>query len=340
MRAFRLLESGTAFSRAFPQQLVVATAAVGAAGALMILGGCGSSRSPSGGANSTPRRVLTASQYAYVIDAGQPSSTSGRSYFSQANAVFQAEQALRARCMRSSGFRYIRDPEVSAGGTYTTFDPQPDGRPPRKQELLAEREKNGFGLYAAAIAAHRPAVDPDPDDRYLMTLPRPRRAAWLRAWWGGRDGGCLRIAQTELYGSPANASADVVIPATIRNSLIMRAGSDPSIVAVTARWSACMLHATGVHWANEGSLIGTLATRPEKVKRTWAFHALETNDAVASARCGYATGQAQVYAAVYVQEASHLPSGLDQLLQRALVGRSEAVARARRVLSRTWRPRR
>lgn len=270
--------------------------------------------------------------YAYIIDGGVPSQTSGREYFVESDALFRAEQLLRRQCMTRHGLHYMWDPQLRAGGTHSTFDPQPDQRAPAELPLLSRRSRRGFGISVTAVAGPQP--DPDPNDRYVMTLKPALRQKWLRAWLSGPGGGCLRIAAARLYATVGNADAVVTVPTQIRNYLIAVVTTSRRAKAINRKWSECMFRRTGGRWMDESAVIRTLAQAPFQEQRTALFRARELKDALAAAECGYSSGQAAAYAAVYAHDVRYLPPQLYASLRRVWKIRKLALRRADRLLMR------
>lgn len=297
--------------------------------AVLVLSGCGAAAKRAVG--------LTAQEYAYVVNSGQYSPGRPLAYAASADVLFRAEQLARARCMQRAGFAYVPDHEQKTPlGRPTTFDPQATGLAPQESTLFAYRERHGFGLHELALAAadRGTASDPDPDDRYLATLSARKRAAWLRAWERAPGGGCLHVAERQVYGSVANADAAVQTPNDVRNFAMHQILGEARVMAVTRGWTACMRRSTGRPWSNENAVLRRLVSAyPVQYIATVAFLHKEIALAVADTRCAYTTGQAQVYASAFVRAANALPPSLSASLVKAFAVRSAALRRAALILS-------
>lgn len=281
--------------------------------AALTLAACGSS--------GPGAAVLTPAQYGYILNGG--------AHTPDGQLLFEADQLLRARCMSRAGFRYVFDHNTTAPQVPSSFYPQPGGTVPSESSLLAYRRVRGFDLYGEATApgAH---TDPDPDDRYLKTLPPATQRAWLAAWDAGPGGGCLGRTGAELYGSRANAVADVEIPAEVYDHVLTVVDADPQVVARTAAWSSCMQRAAGHRWANESALVNWIGAQGNLATLT-SLHR-EIRLSVQDTRCAYSTGQAQTMAPMFVKAANHLPSQLEGALLAVLAQRAAAVRRAEALL--------
>jgi hypothetical protein len=292
-------------------------------------------RSAPGGGSG---HALTATQYSFAVGGDDNSRLPG------GVLLFRADQVLRGRCMKRRGFHYVADLQPRTGrlslpsvtGYPSTFYAQPSVDAYPEGALLALRERHGFGIYNGAVSAH---VDPDPDDRYLKTLPAARQKLWLKAWRG--PNGCSGRAEVQLYGSRRAANMELLVSNLVYNYLNSavydRGGAiariDQRTYAVTAAWSRCMNKATGHDWSDENALISWLYRRytPARI-RTLSFRRQEISEAVADTECSYRTGQAQTFAAAFVRAADHLPARIQTQLSFLLVHRPSWVARARRIL--------
>jgi hypothetical protein len=281
---------------------------------------------------------LSDAQYVLALG-GDPSPSTGTLL------LFRADQLLRAQCMQQRGFHYVLDPTPTAGlsglptssPSPSTFYPEPSVTAYAESKLLAFRAIHGFGIYGGAVAPH---TDPDPDDRYLKTLPRSQQRRWLNAWTG-KDG-CYGTAEAQLYDSRRAANMAGAVPTLVYNYLdnivYDHTGAistrDRRTATAASAWSQCMQRATGHVWSDENALITWLldAYTPRQT-RTRTFRQLEIHQAISDTHCSYSTGQAQTFAAAFRQAANHLPAQIESQLRFVLTHRLEWIAQARTILS-------
>lgn len=281
---------------------------------------------PSGSGLTGP---LSAAQYAFAVG-GDSSTHTSRTQVTSGLRLVRADQVLRERCMAQRGFHYVPDPTPTTSdlpsmtGYPSTFYPQPLASAYPESALLTLRKRDGFDVASSTR-------DPDPDDRYLKTLPPAERRLWLTAW-SGHDG-CYGTAEVELFGSRQAASLEQLLPSQIYNYLnstvytpkgaISR--SNAATANAAAAWSRCMRTRTGRAWTDENALIVGLEnnyTGP-KARRL----------AVADTKCAYSSGQAQVFAAAFHHAAAHLPIKLQHELRYLLAHRHAWINRANRILA-------
>jgi hypothetical protein len=290
-------------------------------------------------------QALSTGEYAFAVG-GDLSPRTSRTQASSGLLLFRADQVLRERCMRQRGFRYIPAaiPTTSdlpaATGYPSTFYPQPIPSAYPEAVLLAFRQQHGFGLNPAAGASH---TDPDPNDRYLKTLPPARQHQWRNAWMG--HNGCYGRAQVELFASQRAATLEQQVPVGIYNYLASTvyttdgaiSPAKRSTAAAVAAWSGCMRTATGHTWPDENALISSLTNdqtlKQSQTRLRFQLAAAETNLAITDARCAYSTGQAQTFAAAFHHAATHLPATLASELRYLLEHRDAWVAKAKTILT-------
>lgn len=266
-----------------------------------------------------------------------------------ARLLFDADQALDARCMSARGLHFVVDsgaPVVlpagrvdlaSITGLPTTWYPQPIPWVYSEPALLAEARYAGFGIHLGAVAGLNPV---DPNDGYVKQLSPARRRAWIRALDG--HGGCMDTAAAQLYGSSRAAGIAQTAPTQVydtlggavyaRNGSALRRGN-PRIARAVAAWSRCMRRATGDTYADETALINALFASGPAAERTPGFARTERADAVADVRCDYTSGQASAFAAAFHAAANRLPARLTAEVRFVLAHRAGWVARARTVLA-------
>lgn len=286
---------------------------------------------------------LTAREFAVAVGFG--TAVPGFGSDAATRLLFDAEQQLRARCMSRRGLGYQIEQLPSVGrlpsftGYPTTFYPSPTPGPYPESALLAERTRNGFGIYRNA---NTPRIDPDPEDRYVASLSRTERASWLRAWTGPH--GCLSEAAASIYGSRRGTAKAESLSTIVYNHLVAAvysssgapSAANQKTAEAAAAWSRCVRAHVGRSFDDEAALVAWLQnTSTTAEQQTAGFRQREVRYALMSTRCAYSSGQAQAFAAAFRAAANRLPANIVDQLQFVIAHQASWIARARAALKKT-----
>ncbi len=218
-----------------------------AAGALLLLSGCGGS-GDGGAGNGSDSSDGPLAEYMKPVTSAYDDIDYDKLRAQQENII--------AACMQEAGFEYIPDDP----GSSSASDSGPwDGELEWGSVEFAEKYGYGYsGGSESEEGEQEEWVDPNAD--YLAAMSESERAAYEAALWGQQDeveveveddaevewdwtkAGCTGKASNEAYGDASSAYED---PAFVdlqdeMTRLYEKVLTDPKLTALDAEWSACM----------------------------------------------------------------------------------------------------
>lgn len=272
--------------------------------------------------------------------------------------VNNADYLLTAKCMSSKGFTM---PPLPSSPPRWQVDVSPVlnggevASAPSESAALQVAKELGYG-----IALRREEAPHDIGRGKVVTSrsgaqsyhPSTSEVAYQRAYVGpkGQNGrftvagiaqhkypteGCAAEAYKTLYGSTLLAVETGYLPEDLNLAVTHEAYADPSFIAATNRWSACLARATG-HQASEpynvpNELLASETKGSGPV--TPAERAYEVKIALADARCQYSSGFIQTSVALRRKYAAHLSGPYEGLLLTIVEARAQASRKAQAVLA-------
>lgn len=289
---------------------------------------------------------LTAEEFAFLAYAG--------TLPSQQSLVSDADGLLKTRCMRAAGFRFYPgapSPQLAAGLKATRLNTY-SGTPPAETANLAAREKYGYGFSAPYSHAAQLSASGGPgaefDVAYFHSLSRAAQLRFQTALTGSATAAQsvlrFRGVETTFSGSGCNASADDALYGSVRADLkaelvgeyaygsVARDAQEDTRASV-AKWSACMLSASGQRLAEPNAATQYVQRLYERYGDTARVRAQERSLATGDVRCQYKSGLAKDYAKTFRRLADELPVGLikaiawSDSLQQGAFRRASAILR-------------
>ncbi|MEV5385955.1 hypothetical protein [Streptomyces sp. NPDC052721] len=207
----------------------------------LLLSGCSGSSDSAQGSGSpklpdvgAAPKVVRSADLKYPMQAFAPAA-------GEIRRLSQAQQVLTQQCMRRYGFTYDAPDSSSTGAESDTA---------RRYGLSEARDAQRYGYADPGV---RPAgrgsdheLDPamlavlnGSDDLNPDSLPETQAEAEARKGDGVPVGGCSRESYLKLY-APKKGMIDIAFAQTLERQAYMKSRTDPRVIAVIKKWSACM----------------------------------------------------------------------------------------------------
>ncbi|WP_433063769.1 hypothetical protein [Dactylosporangium sp. CS-033363] len=251
-----------------------------------------------------------------------------------------AELVLAGRCMAAAGYEFSVDWVVEHGKP--DFVLMPYGT---TDTALAERYGYGIG---PALSGQLRGGHTDPNRAYVASLSRKEQQRYSVAFFGGgadpisvtgEDGsttttnrdGCLSGARQTLYGDLARWVALDVWASNLDEQLVPEVLADPAYRTALAAWRSCM--AAAGHPAATPDDSRTAISELYRTAGHAAAWPVEQATAVADARCTAGTQLLAVAERLHGEHARRLFAGRAADVEEYQARRTEAVRRARDLLT-------
>ena len=276
-----------------------------------------------------PTRPITRDAFSFLAYAG--------TLPAEQSALVDAEALLKARCMAGAGFRFYGGaPGASPGASSATRLYTYSGRPPSETANLDARERYGYGLSAVYSPAGQQAASGGPgpafDRWYVQQLSRAEQARYAATLGGSpkvRQGvlhvytlvisysrdGCQAKADRDLYGSVVADLRAMAVGEYAFERVSSEAAAETR--ASAARWSDCVLKATGKRFANPNQAVQDAQMLYERDGDTPGVRLFERTVATRDGRCEYQSGLAAQYSATFRRLAGALPPAVIEAIASA-----------------------
>jgi len=285
-----------------------------------------------GAAGQARRSVrVSGTGLAMLRSQGPPATTQ-----SQAN---NAVEVLKQRCMRVEGMIYYPIMETVAQ------DSQPAVLEFPPYGSLAQREAEGYGLYARAVrhteagpqsgsTDNNPSHATDPEDAYIRSLPAASQDRYHQALFGVADdqisvtlptgaklrspgSGCTAQAEQAVFGSVVNYDLATTGMQMLSVGFMGLVQSSPKYRTVVHGWSACMA-GRGFRYANPYGIWNYFAAQYAAHGPTQSLRRGEIAAAVADWKCAKKMSLVPVTMAAQQAETGRLGKNLERYLLRII----------------------